>query len=809
MTTFIHDLRYALRMLLKKPGFTAIAIITLGLGIGANTAIFSVVNTVLLRPLPFQDPDHIVHVFRMQPPIERAPISRADYLEWQAQNQVFQYLAANYGQTYNLTGIDEAERLRGSRVTEDFFAIFGGSAAQGRFLLPADNQPGSARVAVISYGLWQRRFGSNPQIVGQTISLNGEPYEVVGVAPARFAYPGRTEIWTPALIPEDKNQRGSNYLQVIARLKEGVSVAQAEAQMNQIAATLAQQFPASDTNLTVMVTPMLDHQVRGIRSVLFVLLGAVVFVLLIACANVANLLLARATARQKEIAIRTAMGASRWRIIRQLLTESVILAILGGALGVLLAVWAVDLLVALAPANLPRAREISVDKWVLGFTFVMSLVTGILFGLAPAWQVSKTDLNETLKESGRGAATGGLHRTRLRRLLVVVEIALSLVLLVSAGLLIQSIQRVTRVDPGFNPQPLLTADVSFPRRVVAKDATAKAAAVQEPVRFLTDVQQRLAALPGVVAVGAINDLPITGRSGVNGDFSVVGQPAPEPGQAPVAEFRLVTPDYFRAMGLALRKGRVFTEHDDAQNPQVILINEALARSTFGDEDPLGKQLNALGDKPSEIIGVVSDARQWGLDRPPSAEIYFPYAQTNFSSETSLVVRASVAPASLTDGVRRVLREANPDAPVVRIKPMMDVLADSVADRRFNMILMAMFAGVALVMAAIGLYGVMSFSVTQRTHEIGIRMALGARPQDVLRLVVRQGMVLAAIGVGIGLIVATALTRVLSSLLYGVSATDPITFTVVSLLLAGVALGACFVPARRATKVDPMVALRYE
>jgi putative ABC transport system permease protein len=579
-----------------------------------------------------------------------------------------------------------------------------------------------------------------------------------------------------------------------------------------VAAALAAQYPDNDTNLTVMVSPLLEEQVRFIRPILWIMLGAVAFVLLIACANVANLLLARAMARQKEIAIRTAMGASRWHIIRQLLTESMLLAIVGGVLGILLAVWAIDLLVAFAPANIPRVSEVGVDRWVLGFTLMVSLVTGILFGLAPAVQVSRSDLNETLKEGGRSAAINSPRQTLLRRALVVFEIASSLVLLICAGLLIVSIQRLTKVDPGFNPQPLLNADVSFPRQAAAagdKAADAETKQLQASVNFLTQVQQRVSQLPGVEAVGAINDLPVTGSSSINGDFSIVGQPPWEPGHAPVAEFRLVTNDYFRAIGIPLIQGRVFTERDRLDSTPVILINETLARRFFADENPIGKQLNALTDKPSEIVGVVGDARQWGLELPPDPEIYFSYAQINFSAETSLVVRSSGDPARLSDGVRSAVREVNANAPVLRIKTMSDVLAQSTAQQRFTMTLMAVFAGVALVMAIIGLYGVMSYSVTQRTHEIGIRMALGAARRDVMRLVVGQGLMLAVIGVGTGLVAAFAFTRLLSSLLFGVSTTDPLTFAAVSLIMMGVALGACFVPARRATKVDPMVALRYE
>ncbi|HKP12666.1 MAG TPA: ABC transporter permease, partial [Blastocatellia bacterium] len=804
--------RYGLRMLLKRPGFTLIAVLTLALGIGANTAIFSVVNAVLLRPLPYAQPERLVFAFRMQPPIQRGPISRPDFLEWQAQNQSFQNLAAYTFGTFNLTGVDQAERLRGALVSEDFFPLFGVNAARGRFLLPSDNQPGSPRVTVISYGVWQRRFGGDPGIVGQSVALNGDSYTVVGVTPKEFNFPGATDAWMPANLPESQQARGSNYLLGVGRLKDGVTVEQARAQLNQIAAGLAEQFPQNDSNLSFLVSPLLDLQVRFIRPILWIMLGAVGFVLLIACANVANLLLARAMARQKEMAIRTAMGASRWHIVRQLLTESMLLAILGGGLGILLAVWAVDLLVAFAPSNIPRVREVNVDRWVLGFTMLVSLVTGVLFGLAPAMQVSKSDLNETLKEGGRSAATTSPRQALLRRGLVVFEMASSLVLLICAALLIVSIQRLTKVDPGFDPKPLLTADVSFPRQPASpgdKPADALAKQLKATTGFLTQVEQRVRQLPGVEAVGAINDLPVTGRSSVNGGFSIVGQPPWEPGKTPVAEYRTVTNDYFRALGVPLIKGRAFNDSDKLDSTPVVVINETMAKLYFPGEDPIGKQVSALTASPSQVVGVVGDARQWGLELPPAAEIYFPYSQAAINPETSLVVRAGGDPARLSDAVRDIVREVNPDAPMLRVKTMSDILALSTAQQRFTMTLMAVFAGVALVMSIIGLYGVMSYSVTQRTHEIGIRMALGAERRDVMRLVVGQGFTLAVIGVGTGLVAAIVSTRLLATLLFGVSAKDPLTFAAVSLIMLVVALGACYVPARRATKVDPMVALRYE
>ena len=812
LETLWQDVQYGVRMLVKNPGFTVVAVLALALGIGANTAIFSVVNAVLLRPLPYTDPDRLVYVLRTQPPIMRGPISRPNFFEWQTEQKVFAEIAAFYPESYNLTGIEEAERISGVRVTDGFFKLFGVAPARGRFFLPEEDRAGGGRVAVIGYGMWQREFGADPQLIGRTISLNGEPYAVVGIAPPSFNFPRRSEIWTPAVLAEDKRDQGSNYLMIIGRLKDGVTVEQAQAQMNQVAAVQAQEYPEHNTNLSVTISPLLDEQVRSIRSVLLILLGAVAFVLLIACANVANLLLARATARQKEIAVRTALGATRGRVIRQLLTESVLLSLLGGCLGVLLSLWGIKLLVSLAPANIPRVQEVGLDQWVLGFTLLVSVVTGIIFGLAPALQVSTTNLNEVLKEGTRGATTGSPHRARLRRALVVIEIALSLVLLVSAGLLVASIRRVTEVNPGFNTQNLLTASVSFPRQPSADEAGAEAAAareVQEQASFLREAEGRISSMPGVQAVGAINDLPVAGQGSVNGDFNIEGRPQFKSGEAPVAEFRLITPGYFNAIGIPLLKGRTFNEADGPQAQVPIVINETLARRFFPGEDPLGKRLLVLDDKPHEIVGVVGDARQWGLDRPADPEVYFSYTQMAFGAGTTLVVRTSIEPGSLSEGLRRAVRDVSRDAPVYSIKTMNEVLAESTAQRRFNTILMTSFAAVALLMAAIGLYGVISYSVAQRVHEIGIRMALGAQFGDVMRMVLWQGFKLALAGVICGLFVSFGITRVMTSLLYGVSATDPLTFTLVSVLLTVVALLACYIPARRAAKVDPMVALRYE
>jgi putative ABC transport system permease protein len=592
-------------------------------------------------------------------------------------------------------------------------------------------------------------------------------------------------------------------------LKDGVTKEQAQAQMNQIAAALAWQYP-SHNKLSILLSPMLEEQVRDIRAALWVLLGAVGFVLLIACANVANLLLARSSARAREFAVRAALGAGRFRIARQLLTESVLLALLGGASGILLAFWGVDLLVAAAPANLPRVGEARIDTWALGFTLVISLLTGFVFGLAPAWQSSKTRLNEALKEGARGAGMSW-SQAWLRRALVIAEIALSLVLLVGASLLIGSFKRLAQVNPGFETNNLLTADINYPRRPASaypKGEEGDRQRLQERGDFLRAIEQKVATLPGVQSVGVINDLPVTGELDSAGTFRIEGDQNVNWANDPQAEWKSVTPNYFNAIGVPLLKGRAFSEHDTSQSPAIILINETLARRFIPGEDPIGKRLITFGS-PHEIVGVVGDARQGALNLPPSPEIYFPNTQRAFGQQVSLVVRTNVDPASLGDAVRRAAQSVNPDAPVFRVRTMREVIAGSMAQERFNTILMTLFAVVAMLLGAVGLYGVMAYSVTQRTREIGIRVALGARRADVLRLVIRQGLRLVALGLTLGLIAALALTRLMRKLLFEVSATDPMTFAGVASLLALVALLACWIPARRAANVDPMVALRCE
>jgi putative ABC transport system permease protein len=800
MDTLFQDARYGFRMLLKNPGFTAVAVVVLALGIGANAAIFSVVNTVLLRPLPYADPDRLMVLRETKlPQFPEFSVSPGNFLDWQKQNTVFEKMAAIQGSAFNLSGDGEPERFRGARISAGLFEMLGVNPAQGRTFLDEEDQPGHNNVAILSHALWQRRFGADPNILGRAITLNATSYTVIGIMPPNFGFPDReTDLWTPvAFSAQQAQQHGSHYISVIGRLKPGATVDQAQSEMSDIAGRIAGQFPDTNTGWDVRVTPMQEYDVRDMKFTLLVLLGTVAVVLLIACLNVANLLLARATARQKEVAIRTALGASRWRIARQLLTESVLLSIVGGGVGLLLAVWGVGLLLALAPEDLPRVKDVALDSRVLGFTLFVTLLTGLIFGLAPAMQASKPNLNETLKEGGRGS-TGSHHR--VRGVLVILEVALALVLLVCAGLMIRSFLSLQQVNPGFNPRNALAVSVSLPGKKYPES--------DQQAAFFTQLVEKVAALPGVQAVGVTQSLPI--QSDYVLGFNIQGRPPDPPGEDVSTNYYAVSPDYFKAMGIALIRGRIFTEQDRKDAPRVAIINETMAKKYFPDEDPIGKHINVTNgpERFREIVGIVSDVKQYGLDRPTTAQTYEPYLQTPFSSMT-LIVRTEGNPASLSAAIRSQVLAVDKDQPVSRIRLLDQVVSDSVAKQRFSMTLLGVFAVLALILAAVGLYGVMSYAVTQRTHEIGIRMALGASARDVLKLVIGQGMMLALIGIGIGLVASFGLTRLMASLLFGVSATDPVTFAVISVVLTGVALGACFVPARRALKVDPMVALRYE
>ena len=809
--TLWQDIRYGFRMLWKNPGFTVIAVVALALGISANTAIFSVVNATLLRPLPYKETERLVMVWNREPADDKAAVAPADFLDWRDRNTVFEQMASSRSWSFNLTHAGQPERILGAVANASLFPLLGVSPAVGRTFLPEEETSGSGRVVVLSHGIWQRLFGSNPGVIGQKLVLNGESFEVVGVMPADFQYPQGAELWVPPrhIVPESPTAGGSvdptkvrdnHYLRVIARLKPQATLAQAKAEMETIARQLEQQYPETNTGFGMNLVPLREDLTGKIQPALVILFCAVGFVLLIACANVANLLLARATARRKEIAIRTALGASRWRVIRQLLTESVLLSVMGGGLGLLVALWGIPSLLAISPLDIRRVKEIGIDGQALGFTLLVSFLTGIIFGLAPALQASNPDLNESLKESARGSA-GGVGRSRLRGLLVVAEVALSLLLLVSAGLMIRSFMRLQEVSPGFNADRVLTMQLTLSRPDYSED--------RQRAALLQQVLARIEAQPGVTSASATSTIPLGGGE-VSRSFVVGGQPLPEPGKEPGAEYRAVAPHYFRTMGTPLLKGRDFTERDDAQSPGVVMINETMARRFWPNEDPVGKTLTlvSLEKEPREIVGVVGDVRHFGLDAGAEAEMYVPYLQRPMPGVT-LMIQSASAPGDVTAAVRNAVLEADRNLPVYNIRSMEEILADSVSSRRFNMLLLGIFAAIALVLAAVGIYGVMAYSVTQRTHEIGIRMALGAGRRDILKLVVGQGMILTLIGVCVGLAASLALTRLMASLLYGVTATDPLTFTGVSLLLTVIALLACYVPARRATKVDPMVALRYE
>jgi putative ABC transport system permease protein len=797
-----QDIRYGIRMMFKQKGFTLVAVLTLALGIGANTAIFSVVNAVLLRPLPFTNPERLLWIGGWAGNDKEQGVTPADFLDYREQSQSFEQLAASVseGVPMNLSGDGEPERLKGALVTANYLDVFGVKPALGRTFVVEEGQEGGARVVVLSHALWTRRFGADAAMVNQTITLDNRQFTVVGVMPPQFQYPQGVEVWQPFSFPASPQSpfrsRELHFLRPVAKLKPGVTVEQAQAEVENIARRLQTLYPKTNANQSLFLMPLQERVVGNIRLTLLVLLGAVGCVLLIACANVANLLLARAASRQKEIAVRAALGASRGRVVRQLLTESMTLALVGGAAGALLATWGVKLLVTLSAANLPRLDEIRVDTPVLVFTLAVALFTGVLFGLVPALQSMRLDLTEALKEGGRSAG-GGTQRHRTLSLLVVGEIALAVVLLIGAGLLVNSFVRLQQVNSGFDEKNLLTVriDLANPYSQPEKKAL-----------FFDQLQQRVAALPGVEAVGLVTELPLA-RQSADQPFSIEGRPPQAAGQGSHADIRNVNHDYFRAMRIPLRTGRYFTEAEVHASAKVVLISEVLAQRFFPDENPLGQRLrlSSLSKEPYEIIGIVGDVRHRGLNVELRQTIYFPTLGLGYAN---LVIRTLTDPASLTAAVRQEVSAIDPNQPVANVKTMEQWVSESVAQPRFRTLLLGLFSAVALLLSIIGIYGVMSYAVTQRIHELGIRMALGARASDVLRLVIGQGMKLALAGVAIGLLAALALTRLLQDLLFGVQATDPLTFTTIALLLTGVALLACYVPARRATKVDPLIALRH-
>jgi putative ABC transport system permease protein len=796
-------------MLAKNPGFTIVAVTALALGIGANTAIFSVVNSVLLRPLPFKDPNQLVMVWEEATHLgfpKNTP-SPANFLDWQRQNSVFAGMSAMAPASFNLTGNGEPERLDGRRVSANLFQLLGVQPQIGRGFRPEEDAPGT-RVAILSYALWQRRFGADPQVIGRAVDLNGESYTVVGVMPAAMELPKMTDwheqLWVPLAFPsQEAASRGNHYLEVIARLKPAVTLQQARAEMKTIAARLAQQYPEENLRIGATVNPLHEEFVGEIRPALLVLLGAVAFVLLIACANVANLLLARAAVRQKEISLRLALGATRSRLVRQFLTESLLLAAGGCGVGLLLAVLGLDLLEKFIPATIALSDGIAIDGKVLGFTAFVGLLTGLAFGLAPAAQVARFNLNENLKEGGRDASAG--HQgNRLRSLLVIGEVAVSFLLLIGAGLLINSFIHLRNLDPGFNPDHLLTTKVQL--------SETKYATKEKRAAFFQEVVRRVQSLPGVQSVGVGNNLPFT-YDGDSMPIGVEGRPDPPPDQRLDVVLRVVGPGYFRTMQIPLVKGRDFTEDDRDDDARVVVISEKTAARYWPGQDPIGKRLkpgSLSGDSPwRTVIGVVKDVRQNDFIAAPKAQMYWSYHQVRDFPPNALVIRTQVAPLSLAASVRDAIWSVDKDQPVSEVRTMSEIVSQAIARQRFSMLLLGLFAGLALLLAAVGIYGVMSYTVAQRTREIGIRMALGAQRGDVLRLALGQGLRLVSLGLVIGLAAAFVLTRVMASLLFGVGPTDSTTFITISVVLMSVAALASYIPALRATKVDPMFALRYQ
>jgi putative ABC transport system permease protein len=803
--TFFQDLRYGLRSLLKKPGFTLTAVIALALGIGANSAIFSVINGVLFRSLSYANPGSIVMLWERN--VTEATrlqnvVSPANFLDWQKQSTSFEHMAAISDQRVNLTGgAGEPEEIKAQFVSQAFFPALGVQPLTGRFFVPEEDRVGNDLVIILSHQLWQNRFGGDPAIIGKQATISGRQRTVVGVMPPGFHFlDNQVKAWMPLALDPAINYREvtGRYLRVVARLKPAVTVQQAQAELTGIAKQLEQALPKYNTGWDVNVVPMHEQVVGEIRPILVVLFAAVAFVLLIACANVANLLLSRAASRQKELALRAALGASRMRLVRQMLTESVLLALMGGVLGVFLAFWGVHLLIGFGPDNIPRLNEITIDPRALLFTFGVSLLTGLLFGLIPAVQASRPDLNDALKEGSRGS-TGGRGRI-VRNVFIVAEVSLALVLLVGAGLMIRSFMRLQSVETGFNPENVLTMRAQLPKKKYPEP--------HQILDFFKQAQDRIAALPGVQAVGAISYLPLTGLASRDG-FRIIGQPAPAPGQEPGVEVRVITSGYFRAMGIPLLKGRLLDERD-VKESRVLLINETMAKRYFAGVDPVGKQMEVSwdGSGPDEIVGVVGDIREGALNKEPEPAIYWSHPRVPYSG-MALVVRTAGDASRFGTAVQKEIRALDPDQPIADVRTMKQVIAKSIARPRFNTLLLSIFAGVALVLASVGLYGVMNYSATQRTHEVGIRMALGATRADIMRLVVGNGMMLTLTGIGIGVAASWALTRVMANLLFGITATDLPTFVGVSAVLAAVAFIANYIPARRATRVNPVIALRYE
>ena len=809
MQTLLQDLRYGIRMLAKSPGFTVIAVLTLAIGIGANTAIFSIVNGVLLKPLPYRAPEQLLRIYERSETQPNFPMAIGNFQDYRDQNTTLEGLALYTRQDMELSQDNHPERLAALGVTAGFFELLGAKPLLGREFRREDELPGNGSIVILSHKLWERRFNSDPAIIGKSITLSGSPFTVVGVMSPGVQHVGgeyrstahgeSVDVWGPLEV-RPQSGRGAHFCNAVGRLKTGVSIAQADADLNAIAERLAQQYPNTNRPWRIATKSLHDEIVGTSRTSLLVLFGAVFFVLLIACVNVANLLLARATAREREIAIRTSVGAGRGRIVRQLLTESLLLAVISSALGILLAQWAIDALHLLGPEQLPRLQAVSLDGRILLFTVGLTLLTGFLFGLAPALQAGQVNLNELLKEGGRGGTSN--RQRRLRDALVVVEVALALVLLVGAGLLIRSFWKLQQTNSGFTPDNVLTTSLTLPR--ARYDTPEKVAAFQQ------QLLEKMTALPGVQSAGLTSDLPWTGYD-ENAGFTIEGKTFP-PNAGAGGRYHFVSSDYFSTIGVPLVAGRSFNANDNLKSPNVVLINRSMAELYWPDESAVGKRFT-FSNQPQEkdwynIVGVVGDVKDFPTSAAAVPAFYWATMQ-QAPRQTILAVRSTASPSAVVEAVRNQVRSLDKDLPMADVKMLEAVAATAVAGRRFTLWLVGFFALTALLLAAIGIYSVLSYLVAQRTHEIGIRMALGAQFRDVLRMVLRQGMALVMFGLGIGIIGALALTRLMKGLLFEVGASDPMTFVLVAALLAIVALIACYLPARRATKVDPMIALRYE
>jgi len=810
MQTLLQDLRYGLRMVAKNPGFSFVTILTLAIGIGANTAMFSVVDSILLRPLPYPDSDRLVVVWEKPPGFERNVVSAANFLDWRDQNHVFENLAATTFRSFNLTGKDQPERIQGMRVSWDFFELLGMKPVSGRAFVPDDDRPGAAHVAVLSSGLWQRKFGTDPNLLGTSLTVDGESCTIIGVMPPGFRFFGSPEIWMPIALDRAQATRDFHWLVPLARLKRGVSLQQARAEMEGIARNIERDYPKSNKGWSAAVQPVRTSIVqRSQRDMVLVLFGAVGFVLLIACVNVANLLLAKAAVRQRELAVRASLGAGRLRLVQQLLTESVLLAVAGGLLGLALAFWLVKIVHSLLPQFLVAGfAEIGVDWRVLGFTLALSVVTGMLFGVAPAWHAANINLHDALKETGRGSS-GASASTRSRNVLVVAEIALSMVLLIAAGLMIRTLLAMQTVDPGFRPDHVLSMRLSM-----ATERYPDAARVRS---FYRQVLDKVRMLPGVRSASISMSLPLQG-SNFGMPFQIASHAQVPISEAPGAPYELVSHEFFRTFGITLRKGRLFAERDDENAPRVAVVNETFVKQYLPKEEPLGQRLlieelisgkTKLGPPLAwEIVGVIGDMKFGGLNDSGVPVIYVPMMQCTWPGG-ALALRTAIEPKSLAQVTRSAIAGIDKDIPITGVRTMDEIVVDSMSESRTQTWLIGVFAVVALALAALGIYGVMSYSVAQATHDMGVRMALGARAFDVLKLVLGKGILLTAAGLVVGLGGAFSLTRLLSSLLFGVKAIDSLTFSVVAVLLGAIALAACYIPARRATKINPIEALRYE